>query len=126
MNDLVSVGGICFVAVEPEKGNANTRMNTDPHGPAQTEAESPVLSEAAGGKRKNRPRGERSRKEQQRAASRHYYREHKEYYRAKQAAYRQEHREELREYHRKYYAENREYILNVHRYAYRKRRKGKQ
>ena len=39
MNDLVSVGGICFVAAEPEK-NANTRMNPDPHGPAQTEAES--------------------------------------------------------------------------------------
>lgn len=85
MNDLVSVGGICFVAVEPE-------------------AESPVLSEAAGGKRKNRPRGERSRKEQQRAASRHYYREHRAEISMKQKLYRQEHKEEVREYYRKYYA----------------------
>lgn len=92
MNDLVSVGGICFVAVEPEK-NANTRMNTDPHGPTRTDAEGKVPGGAAGGKRKYRPRGERSRKEQQRAASRSYRLRHPEQCREYQRLYRQRRKE---------------------------------
>lgn len=109
MNDLVSVGGVCFVAVEPDaKGGADTQAHTDPHGPTRTDAEGKVPGDAAGGKRKYRPRGERSRKEQQRAASRHYYREYRVEILKKQQRHRQEHKEEVREYYRKYYAHYRQ------------------
>lgn len=101
----MTVGGVCFVAVEPEKGNANTQTDPDPptqssgvastneHRLTRTSAETKVAgrdAEAAGGKRKYRARGERSRKEQQRAASRNYRLRHLEYYREYGLKYRAE------------------------------------
>lgn len=117
MTDLVSVGGICFVAGTP------------------VQPETEKTGETA--VRKNRPRGERSRKEQRKAAWAKYYAEHRAEHLAKQIArhradpeknnsrlrkYRAEHPEEVKAYHRAYYAAHRDRILMLSRVAYRKRK----
>ena len=92
MTELVTVGGVCFVAVEPEKVNANPIGPIRPIGPIGKSAETGAETREAGnGKRKYRPRGERSRKEQQRAAARSYRLRHLEYYRQYQKEYRMKH-----------------------------------
>lgn len=98
MTELVSVGGVCFVAGTPEKARARTGTDltditdfTDGAGTELAGREDRALDVPARvsgvGKRKYRPRGERTRKEQQRAASRRY---------------RLEHHAEVREYQRQY------------------------
>ena len=101
MNDLISVGGVCFVAVEPEKGTANLdgrdgqdgleRIGTDPASPegyaVASGEEADEAEQDHRPKRKYRPRGERTRQEQWRDAARRY---------------RLEHRDKVREYQRKY------------------------
>ena len=84
------------MAVEPETRNANTRTagtGTDKYGMIRVITESAngeETSGAANGKRKYRARGERTRKEQQRAASRNYRLRHLEYYREYGLKYRAE------------------------------------
>ena len=105
MNELVSVGGICFVAGTPESAeSANPRTYTDGYGlerigTENAEAEAVAQSSDArramedkdhreeGASRKYRKRGERTRQEQWRDAARRY---------------RLEHRDKVREYQRKY------------------------
>lgn len=92
MSDLVSVGGVCFVAVEPETRNANNGANVtyEANEPERAQYAETRESQNAGGKRKYRARGERSRREQQRAASRNYRLRHLEYYREYGLKYRAE------------------------------------
>ena len=93
MNDLISVGGVCFVAVSSAANMSDQSDRSD----KSDIAESPAPDESAEGKRKYRPRGERSRKEQQRAASRKYYWEHRAEIAEKQKRYRADkaHRREI-------------------------------
>lgn len=88
-------------------------------------------------KRKYRPRGSRTRKEQQRDAARKYYLRHKEEiilrtkarhqadperYAAYQRKYNAEHRAEINAAYRAYYAKHRELIRARERAAYRRRK----
>ena len=94
MNELVSVGGICFVAGTPEIAeSANLRTYTDGNGRERIGTENAEVETAArdhreeGANRKYRNRGERTRQEQWRDAAKRY---------------RLEHRDKVREYQRKY------------------------
>lgn len=139
MNDLVSVGGICFVARTPENAeSANSIGPIRPIGPIGKSAETGAETREAGtGKRKYRPRGERTRKEQQKEAWQRYYREHKterlakakawrlanmEKLRDTQRKYRETHREEIVRNSREYYQANREKISRKAHLAYLRRK----
>jgi len=138
MNDLVSVGGICFVAGPPEKVNADPIGPIRPIGPIGKNAESQVPARASGtGKRKYRKRGERTRQEQQKEASRRYYLEHRnerlakaktwrmanmEKFRDTQRKYRAAHQEEIARNSREYYQVNREEISRKAHLAYLRRK----
>jgi len=153
MNELVSVGGICFVAGTPESAeSANLRTNTDGYGrerigtdPASPEGYAVASGEEADGaarasgtgKRKYRPRGSRTRKEQQKEASRRYYLEHRnerlakaktwrlanmEKFRDTQRKYRETHKEEIARNSREYYQVNREKISRKAHLAYLRRK----
>ncbi len=84
-------------------------------------------------KKKYRPRGSRTRKEQQAAAARSYYRRHRlEILASRKArreqclkngrAYRAAHAEEVRQYQRSYYAAHRDKICEQRRTAYHRRK----
>jgi len=100
MSELVSVGGVCFVAVEPKtRTHTENTEKTEKTESAESEVETrevrtdagtEVLDGTSGGKRKYRAQGERTRKEQQRAASRNYRLRHLEYYREYGLKYRAE------------------------------------
>ena len=114
MTELVSVGGICFVAGMPENAESANSI-----GPIGKNAESQVPEQTSGpGKRKYRPRGERTRKEQQREAWQRYYREHKTERLAKAKAWRQANLKKSREYQRKYRAAHQEEIARNSREYY--------
>lgn len=114
MNELVTVGGVCFVAVEPEKVNANNEANgaygaNGPERAQQAEtrderenAGTEVTGEAANGKRKYRARGERTRKEQRHAAWVKWYAKHKAERIAKSKEQRMSDPERYRAYQRKW------------------------
>ena len=139
MNELVSVGGVVFVAGTPEIAeSANSIGPIRPIGPIGKSAESQVPARPSGtGKRKYRPRGERTRKEQQKEAWQRYYREHKterlakakawrmanmEKFRDTQRKYRETHKEEIARNSREYYQVNREEISRKAHLAYLRRK----
>ena len=141
MNELVSVGGVCFVAGTPESAeSANLRTYTDVNGLERigTEnAEAEAMARDHRPKRKYRPRGERTRKEQQKEASRRYYLEHRnerlakaktwrlanmEKFRDTQRKYRETHKEDIARNSREYYQVNREKISRKAHLAYLRRK----
>ena len=136
MNRLVSVGGLCFVAGTPENAANLSDRSDRSDGSDIAGTEGAVLASGTG-KRKYRPRGERSRKEQRREAWRRYYREHKTEHLAKvkawrlanlkktsayQRKYRAAHREEIARYNRDYYQANREELSRKAHLAYLRRK----
>lgn len=136
MNDLVSVGGICFVAGTPESAeSANSIGPMRPIGPIGETRKTKDGEHPA--KRKYRPRGERTRQEQQKEASRRYYLEHRnerlakaktwrlanmEKFRDTQRKYRKTHQEEIARNSREYYQVNREKISRKAHLAYLRRK----
>ena len=129
MTELVSVGGICFVAVPPENANQSDKSDI-------AESQVTVLPSVTA-KRKYRPRGERTRKEQQREASRRYYWSHRseklargrawrlanlEKFRARQRKYRILHRDEINKKQHEYYQSHRMEISRKAHLAYLRRK----
>ena len=120
MADLVSVGGICFVAGTE---TANSIGPIRPIGLIGKNAESQVPARTSGtGRRKYRPRGERTRKEQRREAWQRYYLEHKTERLAKAKAWRLANLKKFSEYQRKYRATHREDIARNNRKYYQSNR----
>ena len=101
MNELVSVGGVVFVAGTPE--NAESANSIGPMRPIRPIGEMRKTKDGEHPpKRKYRKRGERTRQEQRREAWRRYYREHKTEHLAKVKAWRLANLKKLSEYQRKY------------------------
>jgi mono/diheme cytochrome c family protein len=87
--------------VGPEKGKGPAAPERE-KGKGDAGAETEVAGKATGGKRKNRPRGERTRKEQYRAAWAKWYTEHRAERIAKAKAQREADPEHYKEIQRKY------------------------